>query len=395
MVPVGDYLKISSEPAGTYEYYLVKQMNLETDEERQFKHPFDEETSNENLLRRVMVSDSAPAAWTDFLAGCCSQEDNCIFTPQSPNQSSEKEEDPQQQNGRRRGLQQEGEEEKGVVASEEKKKDETAPPIKVEEPDNNVPEDTLVCDLHYEQDWRMRRRYTQKCLDVDKFTLPCTGTYACICKQGTKEFYRVSKTLPIIPQDYTGLTTRLLETSWKDDEVTIEKEEEDDTTMTLIIVIVASILAAIVLCCFCYYIFICCAKSRHKVTYDEHMGSQSTNKDSLDERSDRRKVSTAQSRKQQKDAFGSSDNADDAANTGGQFPALANVQIASNSNHDRINSDMKISQAHDDEDGVLPNHPEEEASSIGNKPDSMLESVPQKPLAKKSDENMGSRDQKP
>ena len=99
--------------------------------------------------------------------------------------------------------------------------------------------------------------------------------------------------------------------------MTIEKEEEDDTTMTLIIVIVASILAAIVLCCFCYYIFICCAKSRHKVTYDEHMGSQSTNKDSLDERSDRRKVSTAQSRKQQKDAFGSSDNADDAANTGG------------------------------------------------------------------------------
>ena len=83
MVPVGDYLSISSEPAGTYEYYLVKQMNLETDEERQFKHPFEEETSNDDLLRRVLVSDRKPNAWSDFLTECCVQEDNCIFVTET------------------------------------------------------------------------------------------------------------------------------------------------------------------------------------------------------------------------------------------------------------------------------------------------------------------------
>ena len=137
-------------------------------------------------------------------------------------------------------------------------------------PDNNVPADTLVCDLHYEQSWELRRRYTIGCSAITKFTLPCTGTYACFCRHGSSnEYYRVSKTLPILPSDYSGLTIEGLSKVWTEevDEVT-GGDDEDDTTMTIVIAIVASILVTLVLCCVCYYVFICCAKKRHKVSYD-------------------------------------------------------------------------------------------------------------------------------
>ena len=45
-----------------------------------------------------------------------------------------------------------------------------------------IPADTLVCDLHYEKNWNMRRRYTKSCSEVNQYTLPCSGTFACLCK---------------------------------------------------------------------------------------------------------------------------------------------------------------------------------------------------------------------
>ena len=76
----------------------------------------------------------------------------------------------------------------------------------------DIPKAVLVCDLHYEKDWNLRRRYVEKCGNVRRDTKPCDGTFACLCKQGDKEFYRVSKTMPVVPRDYTGLNTTLFDT---------------------------------------------------------------------------------------------------------------------------------------------------------------------------------------
>ena len=70
----------------------------------------------------------------------------------------------------------------------------------------------LVCDLHYENLWGMRRRFAKKCSELGRDTKPCDGTYACLCKHSNKEFYRVSKTMPVVPLDYTGLNTTLYDT---------------------------------------------------------------------------------------------------------------------------------------------------------------------------------------
>ena len=69
MVPVGNYQKLSMGLPGTYEYNLVKQMNLTSDDERAFTHPFLEETTKSDLLRRVVSSKEIPE-WSDFIEGC-------------------------------------------------------------------------------------------------------------------------------------------------------------------------------------------------------------------------------------------------------------------------------------------------------------------------------------
>ena len=138
-----------------------------------------------------------------------------------------------------------------------------SPPI---EADNEVPKDTLVCDLHYEKSWDARRRYEISCKDVTKYTLPCTGTYACICKHSDKEFYKVSKTLPVVPKTYTGLTTSLAEV-WIDPVIIIEEEIEEEGPETLIIIIVSAIVGSIIICCVISYFVAYCAQRKHSETY--------------------------------------------------------------------------------------------------------------------------------
>ena len=66
-VHVGNYQDLSMQLPGTYEYNLVKQMNLTSDDGRDFKHPFLEETTKTDLLRRVITSEFE---WSDFIEGC-------------------------------------------------------------------------------------------------------------------------------------------------------------------------------------------------------------------------------------------------------------------------------------------------------------------------------------
>ena len=103
----------------------------------------------------------------------------------------------------------------------------------------------------------------------------------------------MSKTLPILPSNYTGLTIEGMNKVWTEEVGESTDDDEDDTTTTIIIVIVASILSAIVLCCVCYYVFICCAKKRHKVSYENKDPSTGTKaRDSL------RQISSAKRRRQ-------------------------------------------------------------------------------------------------
>ena len=192
-------------------------------------------------------------------------------------------------------------------------------------PDNNVPADTLVCDLHYEQSWELRRRFTIGCSAITKFTLPCTGTYACFCRHGSsKEYFRVSKTLPVLPSTYSGLTIEGMNKVWTEEVEESTDDDEDDTTTTIIIVIVASVLSTLVLCCVCYYVFICCAKKRHKVSYENRLPSTGTK-----DRSSQRQVSSAK-RRRQDDGFASGggtgpEDGNEAANTGSNFVPATQV----------------------------------------------------------------------
>ena len=107
----------------------------------------------------------------------------------------------------------------------------------------------------------MRRRYSLKCNDVNQFTLPCTGTYACLCRHGdNKEYFRVSKTLPIVPSNYKGLTIVSLDAVWTEEVEETNDDDDDNMTVTLIIGIVSGIVGSVILCCICYYAFICYAK---------------------------------------------------------------------------------------------------------------------------------------
>ena len=111
----------------------------------------------------------------------------------------------------------------------------------------------LVCDLHYENDWNLRRRYARKCGEINRNTRPCDGTFACVCKHSDKEFYRVSKALPVVPLDYKGLNSTLYDTYLiKTKQEQIEDEEEGWSILNIAIVLGSIIVGSILLCCIAY-----------------------------------------------------------------------------------------------------------------------------------------------
>jgi len=111
-----------------------------------------------------------------------------------------------------------------------------------------------------------------KCGNVNRDTKPCDGTYACLCKHDDKEFYRVSKTMPVVPTDYTGLNTTLFDTYLLkiDDGSSNEEEEEDISILKIAVIVGATAVGTIILCCIGYYICLYCASRAHRVTYIEH-----------------------------------------------------------------------------------------------------------------------------
>ena len=132
-----------------------------------------------------------------------------------------------------------------------------------------MPAGTLVCDLHYEKSWDYRRRYSIPCDQVNIGVRPCSGTYACVCRHSEKEFYRMSKLMPIIPLDYPGLKTSLTD-MWIDkvEETEEDEDEMSETTKTVLIAVASSVFGTILLCCLGYYIVTFCANRMNKVTYD-------------------------------------------------------------------------------------------------------------------------------
>ena len=136
--------------------------------------------------------------------------------------------------------------------------------------DDNVPDETLVCDLFYEKDWAFRRRFSKTCSTVTENTLPCSGTFACLCKQGDKQYYRLSKTMPTIPQNYTGLNTTLSD-SWIDQDIIVQDDEDEGWTTEKILIYVGVISGcALVFGYVCYYMVTCAVNSyqgRNKVSY--------------------------------------------------------------------------------------------------------------------------------
>ena len=129
----------------------------------------------------------------------------------------------------------------------------------------------LVCDLHYEKNWDYRRRYSIPCSQMHLGIRPCSGTFACQCKHGDKDYYRTSKTMPIVPRDYPGLMTSLQDL-WIDKEEVTEGEEDEGTDTTEIIIIVVIItVSVIVLCCIGYYLVLYCVNRMNKVTYDDEI----------------------------------------------------------------------------------------------------------------------------
>ena len=137
----------------------------------------------------------------------------------------------------------------------------------VTEVDDEVPAGTLVCDLFYEPNWNWRRRFTRSCQDVAKVTQPCDGTYACICRHGEKEYYRVSKIMPAIPLDYKGLQSSLSDAYLEPEPEVDENEDEGFEIPPLAIYIGVPVVSVIVLCCLLYCLCGYCAKRSHRVSF--------------------------------------------------------------------------------------------------------------------------------
>ena len=73
--------------------------------------------------------------------------------------------------------------------------------------------------------------------------------------------------MPVIPEIYPGLTTRLSQV-WNVVELEeVDTEDDDDELKDILIYSGAGIGGCLILCCLCYYCCICCAKGSHKVTY--------------------------------------------------------------------------------------------------------------------------------
>jgi len=101
-----------------------------------------------------------------------------------------------------------------------------------------------------------------------------------LCKHGDKEFYRVSKTMPVVPLDYTGLNTTLFDTYLlKIDEGTAEEENKEWSILRVAVIIGASTVGTILMCCIGYYICLYCANRSHRVTYMEPKTMTPKNKD--------------------------------------------------------------------------------------------------------------------
>ena len=106
------------------------------------------------------------------------------------------------------------------------------------------------------------------CSEVTTDTLPCSGTYACLCKHTDKEYYRLSKTMPVIPIDYPGLNTTLWEVY--NEEESIEEEEKEDKVGFYAMIIGSSVGGTLLLCCICYCAVMWWAQRRHRVTYEDN-----------------------------------------------------------------------------------------------------------------------------
>ena len=107
-------------------------------------------------------------------------------------------------------------------------------------------------------------------------TLPCSGTYACICKHSNKEYYRVSKTFPVIPLDYAGLSSKLYD-AYIEPEI-IEEEEGEDEILKWGLIIGGGVAGLILLCCAGYYLMYYCANRVHKVSYMEEYENEKKKK---------------------------------------------------------------------------------------------------------------------
>jgi len=196
---------------------------LTSDDSRTFWHPFYEVTNDADLLRRIRKSNITD--WSDFLDGCLNGPRN--YLGQAPLDISNI--DPDQQ---------------------------------------DIPDAVLVCDLHYENDWGMRRRFSKKCSDLNRNMKPCDGTYACLCKHSEKEYYRVSKAMPVVPLDYTGLNTTLYDTYlMRIVEESSGDEIQEEGILKIAIIIGSTVVGTIIMCCIGYHICLFCANRQHKITY--------------------------------------------------------------------------------------------------------------------------------
>ena len=222
MIPLPNYQELSQALVNSYEYNLIKQFNLTTDDRRDFFHPFYEDTTESDLLRRIKTSKITN--WSQFIYPCItvSQED----LAKAPKSLTDL--DPNSQ---------------------------------------DLPVATLVCDLHYEKEWAFRRRYVQSCADVDINTKPCDGTFACLCMYGDTEFYRVSKTMPVVPDDYRGLNTTLSQAFFITKTDGEQSQDEELSIIMIAVIIGSATIGTIFLCCICYYCGMYFANRSHRVSY--------------------------------------------------------------------------------------------------------------------------------
>ena len=231
LIPLPDYQELSLNQVGSYEFNLIQQFNQTSDDNRSYWHPFHEDITQQDKLRRIKTSPITD--WSVFINKCI----NASKAEKSKAPKSLKDLDPNSK---------------------------------------DVPEATLVCDLHYDNNWTFRRRFAKRCSDVNKNTRPCDGTFACICQHGEEEFYRVSKTMPVVPVDYKGLNTTLSETHFQLAIETTESKEDEEWSIILIAIIAGSAtLGTILLCCCCYFCAMYCANRNHRVTYLEKKPARS------------------------------------------------------------------------------------------------------------------------